>query len=64
MASATKKAESKENIVEFNKAKYKVTAKKFHYNGTIHDADDLAENKELVKELVEIGAGFLVKIEE
>lgn len=64
LASATKKAEAKDCIIEHGGVKYKVTAKKFHFNGSLHTSDELSENDDLVSDLVKIGAGFLVKIEE
>lgn len=64
LSKANKSVEEKDCIVEFKGAKYKVTAKKFHYNGNVRTADELLEDNKLVGELVEIGAGFLEKIEE
>lgn len=48
-------------IVEHNKEKYAVEAVKFNHGGKDYTAEDLKTNKELTKELVELGVGFLVK---
>lgn len=48
-------------IVEHNKEKYAVEAAKFNHGGKDYTAEDLKTNKELTKELVELGVGFLVK---
>jgi hypothetical protein len=49
-------------VVMLDKAQYKVIAPKFSYEGTEYKAEDLKENKDLLKELVKIGAGILVKL--
>lgn len=48
-------------FVEHNKKKYEVTAVKFNHAGKDFTAADLKDNKDLIKELVELGVGFLVE---
>jgi arginine deiminase len=50
-------------FIDHNKKKYEVTAQKFSHSGKEYTADDLKANKELTKELVELGVGFLVEQE-
>lgn len=54
---------AKENIVKIKDKKYKITAKSFHLNGVEHQADEISNDSDVLKELVEIGAGFVVEVE-
>lgn len=59
------KASANENkvIVEYDKEKYSVNARTFRHNNVEYKASDLVKDKALFKELVELGVGFLEKIQ-
>lgn len=51
-------------VITHDKKKYKVHAGvNFKLDGKEHSTDDLKDNKELVKTLVEMGAGILTEAE-
>lgn len=54
---------AKENIVKLKDKKYKITAKSFHLNGVEHQASEIANDSDVLIELVKIGAGFVVEVE-
>lgn len=64
LVAASKASFKKDNIVEFKGVNYKVIGEKFHFDGQEHSVSSLSENSELLGKLVELGAGFLEKIEE
>lgn len=48
----------------FEKKKYRVTAGKFNFDGKIHSAAELIENKELQAQLIQLGVGFIEEVTE
>lgn len=62
LAKAKKIVSEKENIVEYKGKKYKVNCKSFHFYGAVHDASTLADNKEVLAELINSNVGFLVEV--
>ena len=53
----------KENIVKLKDKKYKITAPSFFLNGEKHQASDIESDSDVLKELVNLEAGFLVEVE-
>ena len=53
----------KENIVKLKDKKYKITAPPFFLNGEKHQASDIESDSDVLKELVNLEAGFLVEVE-
>ena len=53
----------KENIVKLKDKKYKITAPSFFLNGEKHQAFDIESDSDVLKELVNLEAGFLVEVE-
>lgn len=53
----------KENIVKLKDKKYKITAPSFFLNGEKHQASEISDDSDVLKELVKLEAGFLVEVE-
>lgn len=53
----------KENIVKLKDKKYKITAPSFFLNGEKHQASEVESDSDVLKELVELEAGFLVAVD-
>ena len=53
----------KENIVKLKDKKYKITAPSFFLNGEKHIASEITSDSDVLKELVNLEAGFLVEVE-
>jgi phage shock protein A len=49
-------------IVEHEGETYEVTAQKFKLDGQTHNAEDLKEDKDLFKQLLNKGVGFIQKL--
>lgn len=58
-----RQAESDTHIVTDGTHDYKVLLKSFKFKGTTYQAEELADDQELVQQLVAAGVGFLQKIE-
>ena len=64
LGTAQEAAEKGYLTVKSKKKSYRITGKKFYYNGKEHSAEDLIKNQGLVDELVELGVGFLTEVKE
>lgn len=59
---AETKDATKNVVVEHEKKQYKVVAHSFTHGDQIITKEELAKNKELIKELVDSGSGFLQEV--
>lgn len=64
LGTAQEAAEKGYLTVKSKKKSYRITGKKFYYNGKEHSAEDLIKNQGLVDELIELGVGFLTEVKE
>lgn len=62
LSASNKVAEAKQNIVKLKNRKFKINATSFHFNGTEHQASEIADDSDILTELVEIEAGFLEEV--
>lgn len=63
LENTSKALDVQNQVLEHNGKKYQVTCKSFHYNGEKHLAETLVDKPEIVSELVEKQAGYLVEVQ-
>jgi hypothetical protein len=63
LSASNKVVAVKENIVSLKDKKYKITAPSFFLNGEKHLAAEVESDSDVLKELVELEAGFLVAVD-
>lgn len=58
----TAEANAKFPVITVDKKKFKVAVKSIAYKDKVYSLEELKEDKELQKELIEIGSGALIEI--
>lgn len=62
LSASNKVAEAKQNIKKLKNRKFKLNATSFHFNGAEYQASEIADDSDILAELVEIEAGFLEEV--